>query len=263
MKLNLKLKIATVLTACALFAGLGIAPIAAYAEETSVVEAVEAETSVETTENETVEETPVEAETVENNDDTVTEDVTEEENAAPVPEENETEDVKEDHSFEEFLAWTEKEAERYGYGEQYKQALEAIKTAATEKQITISTLCSLGLAAAVLCYIIYKKITDAKYKKAVAKLSAILDTQQEKINELVKGTNDNSNLEGRNGAEIELTKKDVRRVKRSLAYSTEAFMHFVEGVDMKDTKKENVLRKCSAALKEIDGEVKEDEDNEG
>ena len=262
MKLNLKLKIATVLTACALFAGLGIAPVAAYAEETS---AEKVETSVETPENETVEETPVEEETVENNGDTVTEDVTEGETVSPVPEENETEaeDVKEEHSFEEFLAWTEKEAERYGYGEQYKQALEAIKTAATEKQITISTLCSLGLAAAVLCYMIYKKITDAKYKKAVAKLSAILDTQQEKINELVKGTNDNSNLEGRNGAEIELTKKDVRRVKRSLAYSTEAFMHFVEGVDMKDTKKENVLRKCSAALKEIDGEVKEDEDNEG
>lgn len=254
---NFKIKLVAVLSACLLFGGLGVAPVVGFAEETNApVESVESvETSVETPEEEQTEETPTEEPTVENSEvsEPVEEEKTEEETSAPV----------ENHTFENFLAWTEQEAERYGYGEQYKQALEAIKTAATEKQITISTLCSLGLMAAVVCYIIYKKVTDAKFKKAVIELLETFDNLKDKTNELVKGTNDNSTLEEKNGEEIRNVKKKSHATMTSVYYLTEAFMNFVEGVDMKDTKKQYVLRKCNAALKEIDGEVSRNEDNEG
>lgn len=265
MKLKLKAKIVTVLTACALLAGLSIAPVVAYAEETPVIDTENSvETSVSVEDEQSTEETET-SENTEVSESVESEEITESVPETPAEEEIAVEEEKEDHTFEEFLAWTEDEAERYGYGEQYKQALQAIKTAATEKQITISTLCSLGLAAAVICYMIYKKVTDAKLKKAVFEMLNTFETLRGKLNELVNGTNVNSELEGKNGDEIKLTKKDVKKLKRSIAYYTEAFICFAEGVDMLDTKKERVLRKCNAALKEVDEveEVITDENNKG
>ena len=165
------------------------------------------------------------------------------------------------NTFETFLAWTEKEAERYGYGNEYKDALEAIKTAATTKQVTISTLASVGLAAAIVCYIIYKKITDKKFRQQVASLLLSYKQQVEKLNELVEGTNENTKTEQEIKQEEAELKAQMQKTTEALACLIGGFMHFADGVAMKDTKKAEVQRDCINALRKIDGEVVVDESN--
>lgn len=237
-----KLKI-TILSALAFVAvsfGVAFAPMTAFADEpaTSAVESVEtSETSAETGENSadstTCEEVVDSAETGEN--------------SAVLESETNT--------FETFLAWTEKEAERYGYGNEYKDALDAIKTAATTKQVTLSTIASIALAVCIVGYIIYKKITDKKFRQQVAILILSYQELVQKLNELVAGTNENTKTEQEIKQEEAELKSEMKKTTEALACLIGGFMHFAEGIALKDTKKAEVQRDCINGLKKIDGEV--------
>lgn len=237
-----KLKI-TILSALAFVAvsfGVAFAPMTTFADEpaTSAVESVEtSETSAETPEN------SVDGTT----DEEVVDSAETDENSAILESETNT--------FENFLAWTEKEAERYGHGEIYKDALESIKTAATTRQVTLSTLSNLAIVVCLIAYILYKKITDKKFRQQVASLILSYQQQVQKLNELVEGTNENTKTEQEIKQEEAELKSEMKKTTEALACLIGGFMHFAEGVALKDTKKAEVQRDCINALKRIDGEV--------
>jgi hypothetical protein len=237
--------------------GFTFFPITANAEE--VIEDTESSSVLEngaqsstTDENVTDEEVIEKTETNENSGNTDLE--------SSIIEEEEKEEIK--HNFEDFLAWMETEAERYGYGDEFSKALETIKTAASEKQVTLSTLGSLGVMVAVFAYTIYKKVTDKKFKDEVHTLSTSLNEQLKKLKELVDGTNNNTKTEEEIKAEEAALREEEMKIKNSLAHLINAFMHFSSHVGMSDTSKAEVQRDCMNALKCIDGEVTLNESNE-
>ena len=243
-----KLKI-TILSALAFVAvsfGFAFAPMTAFADEpaTSAVESVETpEKSVETGENSA--------------------DSTTGEEVVDSAETGENSAVLEGgaNTFENFLAWTEKEAERYGHGDLYKDALESIKTAATTRQVTLSTLSSLAIVVCLIAYILYKKITDKKFRQQVAILILSYQELVQKLNELVAGTNENTKTEQEIKKEEAELKSEMKKTTEALACLIGGFMHFAEGIALKDTKKAEVQRDCINGLKKIDGEVVVDESN--
>lgn len=166
-----------------------------------------------------------------------------------------------EHTFEDFLAWAEQEANRYGYGDEYASALEAIKTAATEKQVTLSTLGSFLLMAATVAYTIYNKVKDKKFKNEVSEIAKSLHAQYEKLKELVDGTNSNTKTEAEIKAEEKALKEEATKVKNALESLINGFMHFAGHVGMSNANKEEVRRDCMKALNCIDGGVKADESN--
>lgn len=231
---NLKIKLATVLAAMVLSFGWVLSPVAVSAEETPL----------KTSESVSVEE------------------IIEEEKTSEKTAENSEVLEGETNTFENFLAWTEKEADRYGYGDEYRLAFEDIKNAATTKQVTISTVINAVLLLAGIVYIVYKKVID---KKNLAKLGEIVNqsvTQAKKLNELVDATNNNSKTEEEIKKETEELKADMRKTQEAISGLINGFMHFAESVKFKETKKDEVRRDCTNALKKIDGEVVSNENNE-
>lgn len=231
---NLKIKLATVLAAIVLSFGWVLSPVAVSAEETTL----------ETSESVSVEE------------------IIEEEKTSEKTAENSEVLEGEANTFENFLAWAEKEADRYGYGDEYRLAFEDIKNAATTKQVTISTVINAVLLLAGIVYIVYKKVID---KKNLEKLGEIVNqsvTQAKKLNELVDATNNNSKTEEEIKKETEELKADMRKTQEAISGLINGFMHFAESVKLKETKKDEVRRDCTNALKKIDGEVVSNENNE-
>lgn len=233
---NLKLKIVAMLAAITLSFGWVLSPVPVLAEETSV-ELEETQESVEV--EEVVEEEKTDENTAENS-------------AILESEEN---------TFENFIAWAEKEADRYGYGDEYRRAFEDIKNAATTKQVTIATVVNVLLWVVGIAYLIYKKVTDKKKLSSLIEIVKQTEAQAKKLNELVDATNDNSKTEEEIKKETEALKVEMKKTNEALTGFINGFMHFAESVKLKETKKDEVRRDCTNALKSIDGEVTSNENN--
>ena len=231
---KLKLKILTAFAALAIAFGWALSPIAVLAEETCE----------NTQESVAVEEVIKEEETSENTA------------------KNEPILESETNTFESFLEWAEKEADRYGYGDEYRLAFEDIKNAATVKQVTISTAVTALLWLAGVVYIVYKKVVDKKKLQGLSDIAKQTATQAKKLNELVDATNDNSKTEEEIKKETAELKAEMKKNAEALTGLINGFMHFAESVKMKETKKDEVRRDCTNALKSIDGEVVSYENNE-
>lgn len=240
---KLKLKIVTALATLAVLFGFAISPVTVLAEEQTISEQT--------------------SEIVAKTSDSVTdEEITEKEKESENTQEKSEVLEGETNTFENFLAWTEKEAERYGYGDEYRRAFEDIKNAATTKQVTISTVINSLLWVLGVGYIVYKKITD---KKSLAKLSYIVSqakTLLDKLNELVDATNENSNTGEKTRQETAELKAEMKKTAEALTGLINGFMHFADGVQLKNSRKDEVRRDCTNALKKIDGEVVSNENNE-
>ena len=252
------MKIMAVMAVFAMGFGLSFYPLTANAEE-AIIEtpdnSVQSSTTNETETGEEVIEEETESEiSAENGVDMETDVAT-----------GETEKTDEEvsHSFEDFIAWAEQEAERYGYGDDFASALETIKTAASQKQVTLSTVGSFLLMLAVVASAIYKKVTDKKFKDEVSNISASLSSQFEKIKELVDGTNSNTKTEEEIKAEEQALKDEMTKTKNALENLINGFMHFSSHVGMSNVNKEEVQRDCVKALQCIDGNsgVTANEDN--
>lgn len=168
-----------------------------------------------------------------------------------------TDEISNDNiNFESFLEWSKQEAEKYGYGNEYEQALKAIEAAASKEQVTISTIASAVLALSIFAYIIYKKIVDKKFKENISDISKKLDgdfvSLINKVGELVDGTNENTATEKEIKEKEELLLKDLKGQTEALSSLINAFMHFADGVSLKGSKKEEVQRDCINALEQID-----------
>ena len=170
-----------------------------------------------------------------------------------------TETVENNSTFEEFLEWSKLEAERYGHGDKYEDALKAIKTAATTKQVTISTLCSCGVALLVLGYIIVQKVRDKSSKKSIIELTGKLQALIKGTNALVDETNLNGTTEKKTQEEVEHLELQVKALQKGLHSFAVAFLRFTDGVKLGDNKKNEVQTNCISAIKSFD-EVSSDED---
>lgn len=221
--------------------GISVSPVMAVAEEveTSVEESVETSSGLDTSE---------EIETSETTSEDVSSDTV-------------------DTTFEDFLVWiSEVVAKEYGYEYDFAAAIQAIKTAATEKQVTLATITSVGGALLVIILAIALFIRDRKYKEAFIKLSKIFDG---KIDNSIKGTNaliDGENTlieyETANGKTAKETQEEVQSLKRAITAFLSAFLRFTDGIKMGDNKKTEVQSNLLSALKELSThEGAQDENN--
>lgn len=158
-------------------------------------------------------------------------------------------DVSNDVEFdlEAFLAYVQKYADQAGVGNDYAKAVEAIKTAASKKQVTLSTIASVAEFVALLVYIIYLNTKNGRLKKTLVYLGEKLDAQ-------VKGTNGLIDESNENGQTTAQTQKDVEALKRSMSALIAAFSTFADRFNIGAASKESVRREFNRAAKEIDGE---------
>lgn len=114
----------------------GTGTYSAAAEETSIEVPQDSANEATSDDSETVEETP-----------------------APDPE----------FDLDAFLAWVQKYADQAGIGSEYAKAVEAIKAAASEKQVTISTVASVAQLLVFVVYLIYTNVKNGKLKSSSKK----------------------------------------------------------------------------------------------
>lgn len=154
-----------------------------------------------------------------------------------------------------FLAWVQKYADQAGIGSEYAKAVEAIKAAASEKQVTISTVASVAQLLVFVVYLIYTNVKNGKLKKQLKEVSEKLDLQ-------LKGTNgliDESNANGETG---QSTKKEVEALTKAFAHLLTGFTALTDRFNIGAESKEAVKREFNRAAREIDGETKEKADGE-
>lgn len=175
-----------------------------------------------------------------------------------VPEASEAPENVVASTFEEFLEWTKTEAEKYGHGDAYKEALNAIKTAATTKQVTLSTLCSIAVALIVVVYIIRQKLKDKNLKNYVSNLADQLNQLIKGTNILADETNANATTEKKTQEEVENLEKEVKKLQHGLRDFTTAFLRFADGVKIGDCKKSEVQSNCISAIKHFEEVEKND-----
>ena len=154
-----------------------------------------------------------------------------------------------------FLEWVQKYADEAGIGDEYAKAVEAIKAAASEKQVTISTVASVAQLIVFVVYLIYTNVKNGKLKKQLKEVSEKLDLQ-------LKGTNgliDESNANGETG---QSTKKEVEALTKAMAFYAKSFMQFVDRTNIGAASKEAIKHDLNAAIREIDGEYKKEKADE-
>lgn len=185
---------------------------------------------------------------------TSAEGITEEATTESVSVENQTEseetenEPSESKSFDldAFLAFIQTYADEAGLGDEYAKAVEAIKTAASEKQVTISTIATVAQLAVFVVFIVYKNVKDGKLKKQIIDLANKLEAQRDGTNALI----DETNAAGKTGTD---TNKTVAELKNSLLHLEKAFSLFAERFKIGEASKEEIKRECIQAQKNLDG----------
>ena len=154
-----------------------------------------------------------------------------------------------------FLEWVQKYADEAGIGDEYAKAVEAIKAAASEKQVTISTVASVAQLVVFLVYLIYTNVRNGKLKKQLKEVSEKLDLQ-------LKGTNgliDESNANGETG---QSTKQEVEALTKAFLHLLTGFTVLTDRFNIGAESKEAVKREFNRAAREIDGEGKKEKADE-
>ena len=233
-------KIMLAFAAVAVSFGFAFAPVVAVAENADRTAGTEVSQELET-------ETPdTDTETLAPNKDTATEET-------PNTEDDGTGAIVKNPTFEEFLAAVQKEAEKYGLGEEYAKAIDNLKTAASTKQVTISTVCSAAVALGVLVYIIYSKVKDRTLKKEVHELFKLSKGQNDGTNALIDEANAVEKAVKETDEKTAEAKKELDNVQTAISCLISAFLAFSDGHKYNEAKKSEVERNCVKALKMIDG----------
>lgn len=231
-----------IMLACAVVSvsfGFAFAPVVAVAENADRTAGTEVAQELET------ETTDTDTETLAPNEETDTE--------TPKTEDDGTGALVENPTFEEFLAAVQKEAEKYGLGEEYAKAIDNLKTAASTKQVTISTVCSAAVALGVLVYILYAKVKDRTLKKEVHELFKLSKGQNDGTNALIDEANAVEKAVKETDEKTTEAKKELDNVQTAMSCLISAFLAFSDGHKYNEAKKSEVERNCVKALKMIDG----------
>ena len=117
-----------------------------------------------------------------------------------------------------FLAYVQKYADQAGIGDDYAKAVEAIKTAASKKQVTLSTIACVAEFVAFFVFIIYSKHKNGSLKKSMIELSEKLDLQVKGTNGLIDGSNANGQTATETKQEVGEMKNDIKALKLSLIH---------------------------------------------
>ncbi len=154
-----------------------------------------------------------------------------------------------------FLKWVQSYADEAGIGDEYAKAVEAIKAAASEKQVTISTVASVAQLIVFVVYLIYTNVRNGKLKRQLKEVS-------EKLDEQIKGTNgliDESNANGETGQTM---KKEVEVLTRAFTHLLTGLAVLTDRFNIGAESKEAVKREFNRAAREIDGETEKEQADE-
>lgn len=157
-------------------------------------------------------------------------------------------------TLEEFLAGIEKEAEQYGYGDEFSTAIENLKTAVTTKQVTASTLVSMVLVLIVIAVMIGQKKKYKSLAEDIKKVKEYLEGQVGGLNNLVDETNANSRNSNK-------TKVEVQHVEKAIGHIATALGIFFQHIKQPDEWKEQEVREIAKAQREIDGMGEKTDEN--
>jgi predicted PurR-regulated permease PerM len=150
-------------------------------------------------------------------------------------------------------------AESEGYGSEWERVVEQLKTAASEKQVTLATVAVVVMLAVFIAYLVFKAVKRKEWKKTFKQLSDDLRAVSAVANEQLKGTNaliDEANanvkVSEKTKAETETIKKEEQKIEKALSLLISAFMTFSEGCKYSASKKSVVEINCAQALKELE-----------
>lgn len=160
------------------------------------------------------------------------------------------EDTEEDKTIDidAFLEALKPYADKAGIGNEYKKAVEAIKTAASKKQVTISTFASCAVVVVFVVFIIWKNTKDGQMKRQLVQIAHKLDEQ-------VKGTNaliDDANAQNKTNTKAEA---EIRQLKKGVAHLAKMFSLFTERVNLGASTKEEIRQESLTAQKVVNAEV--------
>lgn len=155
-----------------------------------------------------------------------------------------------DYDLDDFLAWVQGYADKAGLGNEFKDAVEAIKTAASEKQVTMQTIMSVGVFAVVVVLIIVENVRKKNFIKQLAEMAERLKAQTDGTNGLI----DESNANGKAVAE---TKEKTEALTVSLKHLTKGLSVLANRTNIGAAYKEQIQEEFNAAEKSLGGEADE------
>lgn len=178
----------------------------------------------------------------------------------PAPTEpNEETEPKDEITFDDLLGAFGNIAESEGYGSEWERIFEQLKTAASEKQVTLSTIAVVAMLVVFIAYLIFKRVKRKNWVKTFKQLSDDLQAISKTANEQLKGTNaliDEANanvkVSEKTKAETETIKREEQKIEKALSLLINAFMTFSEGCKYDKAKKSHVEINCVNALKELE-----------
>ena len=151
-----------------------------------------------------------------------------------------------DYDLDDFLAWVQGYADAAGLGNEFANAVEAIKTAVSEKQFTISTIISVGVLLTVIVLLIKRILSDKKTARLVAEISEQLKAQTEGTNGLI----DESNA---NGKAVTETKDKADRTADALGHIVKGLSTLASRTNIGAAYKEQIQTEFNAAEKSLGG----------
>lgn len=162
----------------------------------------------------------------------------------------EPEEPAPDYDLDDFLAWVQGYADAAGLGSEFANAVEAIKTAVSEKQFTISTIISVGVLLTVIVLLIKRILSDKKTARLVAEISEQLKAQTEGTNGLI----DESNA---NGKAVTETKDKADRTADALGHIVKGLSTLASRTNIGAAYKEQIQTEFNAAEKSLGGAADE------
>ena len=151
-----------------------------------------------------------------------------------------------DYNLDDFLAWVQGYADAAGLGNEFAAAVDAIKTAVSEKQFTISTIISVGVLLTVIVLLIKRILSDKKTARLVAEISEQLKAQTEGTNGLI----DESNA---NGKAVTETKEKADRTADALGHIVKGLSTLASRTNIGAAYKEQIQTEFNAAEKSLGG----------
>lgn len=155
-----------------------------------------------------------------------------------------------DYNLDDFLAWVQEYADAAGLGNEFANAVEAIKSAASEKQVTISTIASVGVFLAVVVLLIKENLSKKNLAKLLAEVSEQLKAQTEGTNGLI----DESNA---NGKAVTETKDKADRTADALGHIVKGLSTLANRTNIGAAYKEQIQTEFNAAEKSLGGAADE------
>ena len=164
--------------------------------------------------------------------------------------EEEPEEPAPDYDLDDFLAWVQGYADAAGLGSEFAAAVEAIKTAASERQVTIQTIMSVGVFAVIVVLIIVENVRKKNFIKQLAEMAERLKAQTDGTNGLI----DESNANGKAVAE---TKEKTEALTVSLKHLTKGLSVLANRTNIGAAYKEQIQEEFNAAEKSLGGAADE------